>query len=260
MKIITWNVNGVRSLLKNFDLNAFLKHHDPDIFCMSELKLSCPFVETENLLKKEIDILNYRYWNVCVSKGGYSGVSIWSKNKPINVTLGFKKEHDDEGRIITAEFEDFYIVQCYIPNSGVELKRLEYRTKNFDVDFRKYLKKLSKNKSLIVCGDLNVAHNEIDIYNPKKHLKSPGFTIEERNNFGILLKEIDLVDSFRYLYPTKIEYSFWSNFGKSKEKNHGWRLDYFLISNKITDKLINSSIITEYKGSDHAPILLELKN
>lgn len=259
MKIISWNVNGLRSLIAGQDLNDFLEKYKPNIFCMSEIKLKCPYVDIETTLKTQIKGYKYRYWNVSKCKAGYSGVCVWSKKEPINVTFGFKKEHDEEGRIITCEYDDFYLVQCYIPNSGESLKRLDYRTKEWDIDFMKYLKKLSNKKSLIVCGDLNVANDEIDIHNPKTNTKNAGFTEIERTNFKLLLSKTNLIDTFRYLHHELVKYSYWSNFSNSRKQNKGWRIDYFLVSEKMINKLKKSDVLIDILGSDHAPIILEIK-
>jgi exodeoxyribonuclease-3 len=259
MKIISWNVNGLRSLIKKHDLNDFFNKYKPDVFCMSEIKLSCPYFKVENELLDKVKGYKYRYWNVCTAKQGYSGVSVWCKKEPLSITYGIGKEkHDEEGRIITCEFDNFYLIQCYIPNSGQELKRLDYRVNEWDIEFRNYIKKLKKTKPVIIAGDLNVIHKEIDIHNLKRNKRSAGCTDEERESFNKLLNE-GLIDTFRQLHPEKIKYSYWSNFGDARKNNKGWRLDYFLTSISITDNVKKSDIIDEMEGSDHAPITLSIK-
>ncbi|WP_434796769.1 exodeoxyribonuclease III [Terrisporobacter vanillatitrophus] len=250
MKFISWNVNGIRACVnKNF--MEFFNEVDADIFCLQETKLQ----------ENQIDLkLNgyYQYWNYAKKKG-YSGTAIFSKKEPLSVTYGIKiEEHDQEGRVITLEFEDFYMITVYTPNSQSELKRLDYRMK-WEDDFRAYLKKLDEIKPVIVCGDLNVAHKEIDLKNPKTNRKNAGFTDEERNKFTELLNE-GFIDTFRYFYPDKENiYSWWSYRFKAREKNAGWRIDYFCTSEKLKDKLVSAKIHTEVLGSDHCPVELIVK-
>jgi exodeoxyribonuclease III len=258
MKIIAWNVNGLKAINKKVNLNTFLEKNKPDIFCMSETKLSCPFFKIENELKGKVKGYKYRYWNVSQMKAGYSGTTIWCKKEPISVKYGIKK-YDLEGRVITIETKKFYLVHVYTPNSGQTLQRLDYRVKEWDKHFRHYIKKLDKSKPVILCGDLNVAHQEIDIANPSGNRRNAGFTNEERKNFTKLLDKTKLVDTFRYLNPKVTEkYSFWSYRFNSRNKNKGWRIDYFLVSKRLVKKVKQSDILTKQLGSDHAPITLSL--
>ena len=247
MKIVSFNVNGLRAILdKNFketftNLNA-------DIFSLNETKLS-----TDDFPFKP-DGYEMYFTNSKIKKG-YSGVAIFTKITPISIHYGLKNNiYDDEGRVITLEFKNFYYVACYVPNSGENLKRLDFRMK-FEDNLIEYLNELNQIKPIIYAGDLNVAHNEIDLKNPKTNTKNAGFTIEERTKFTNLLNN-GYIDTFRYLYPNKIEYSWWSYRFKAREKNAGWRIDYFVISNSLKDRLIDSIIHTEIKGSDHCPIEL----
>ena len=252
MKIISWNVNGIRSLIKTNYINNLLIEECPDILCLNETKLSNEI---------ESDIFNsyeYNYHNISKIKKGYSGTSIYSKIKPINVTLGIY-DIDNEGRVIILEYKKFYLVNVYTPNSGVGLNRLDWRINTWDSNFINYIFKLQIDKPIILCGDLNVAHTEIDLKNPKTNLHSAGFTIEERLSFNKLLENCLLIDTFRYLNPNKIEYSYWSYMNKARIKNIGWRIDYFLVSNKIIKKVLKSIILTHIFGSDHAPIELIIK-
>ena len=250
MKFISWNVNGIRACVTKGFLDYF-KEVDADIFCLQETKLQ----------EGQID-LNlegyYDYWNYAQKKG-YSGTAIFTKKKPISVSYGIDiEEHDNEGRVITLEFEDFYFITVYTPNSQSELKRLNYRMK-WEDDFKKYLKELDKKKPVIVCGDLNVAHKEIDLKNPKTNRKNAGFTDEERNKFTELLNA-GFIDTFRYFYPTEENiYSWWSYRFKAREKNAGWRIDYFCVSEKMKDRLESAKIHTEVLGSDHCPVELIIK-
>jgi exodeoxyribonuclease-3 len=263
MKILTWNVNGIRSLMKEKYLYDLIEEEKPSIICFGETKISCPFIDTENELKEKIKSLKYRYWSPCKTRNGYSGTAIFSKKKPIDIIYGMKDanniEIDEEGRVITLEFEKFYLLHCYTPNSGAELERLNYRVKTWDPAFRYYINKLQKNKPVIVCGDLNVAHKEIDLKNPKTNLKTPGYTKEERESFDKLLNETKLIDTYRKLNENKIEYSYWSYRFNSRKKNTGWRIDYFLINEKYLKNVKKSLILTDILGSDHAPIKLEIK-
>lgn len=250
MKIISWNVNGIRACM-NKGFEEFFKEQSADIFCVQETKCQ----------KDQIDIKFEGYqsfWN-SAEKKGYSGTAIFTKVKPINVTYGIgKEEHDKEGRIITLEFEDFYLVNNYTPNSKRELERLEYR-QIWEDEIRKYLKKLNKIKPVIMCGDLNVAHKEIDLKNPKTNRHNAGFTDEERQKMTELLDE-GFTDTFRYLYPEKENaYTWWSYMGKAREKNVGWRIDYFIVSNDIRKKIQEATIYQEVLGSDHCPIGLTLR-
>ena len=259
LKIISWNINGLRSLMKKDILYDLIENKNPNIICFSETKLTTT-IDVEQTLKDKIKGYKYRYWNSSIERKGYSGVAVFSKKKPIDVTYGIKsKEHDQEGRVITLEYDNFYLINVYVPNAGQELKRLSYRVNSWDVEFKSYLKKLSKKKNIIVCGDLNVAHQEIDIHNPKTNLKSSGFTIEERNSFSKLLKDVNLIDTFRYLNPNEVKYSFWTYLRNARAKNIGWRIDYFLVSDKMSNNVKKSDILTTVEGSDHAPIVLQLE-
>lgn len=250
MKLISWNVNGIRACVgKNF--MEFFNEVDADIFCLQETKLQ------ENQIDLKLDGY-YQYWNYAKKKG-YSGTAIFTKREPLNVTYGINiEEHDQEGRVITLEFEDFYMVTVYTPNSQNQLKRLDYRMK-WEDDFRAYLKNLDEVKPVIICGDLNVAHKEIDLKNPKTNRKNAGFTDEERSKFTQLLDE-GFIDTFRYFYPNEENiYSWWSYRFKAREKNAGWRIDYFCASEKLKDRLISAKIHTEVLGSDHCPVELVIK-
>lgn len=250
MKLISWNVNGLRAVM-NKGFKEFFESIDADAICLQETKLQDGQIEfaPEGY---------YTYWNSAVKKG-YSGTVIFTKAKPINVTYGIGiEEHDQEGRVITAEYESFYLVDCYTPNSQRELTRLDYRMK-WEDDFRKYLEELNQKKPVILCGDLNVAHNEIDLKNPKTNRHNAGFTDEERNKMTELLGA-GFTDSFRYLYPDKTDiYSWWSYMFHAREKNAGWRIDYFIVSDSIKDKIKESKILTEIMGSDHCPVELDIE-
>ena len=251
MKLISWNVNGVRACVKKGFLDYF-NEQDADIFCIQETKLQ----------EGQID-LNlegyYQYWNYAKKKG-YSGTAIFSKKKPLSVSYGLNiEEHDQEGRIITLEFENFYMITVYTPNSQTGLARLDYRMK-WEDDFKAYLKDLNIKKHVILCGDLNVAHKEIDLKNPKNNINNPGFTVFEREKLTNLLDE-GFIDSFRYLYPDKeFIYSWWSYRFNARKNNAGWRIDYFLTSDKLQDKIEDALIDTEILGSDHCPVILILKD
>ena len=258
MKIIAWNINGIRSSMKGKELYDLIEDEKPDIICFGETKVSCPFIDVQNELKDKIKGYKYRYWSPCKTKGGYSGTAIFTKKQPISIIYGLD-DIDEEGRVIILEFEHFFLLHVYTPNSGEELKRLEYRTKTWDKIFRKKVIELQEHKPVIVCGDLNVAHKEIDLKNPKTNLKTAGYTIEERDSFDKLLTEANLVDTYRFLNPEKIEYSYWSYRFNSRKKNTGWRIDYFLINEKYIKNIKKSLILTEIMGSDHAPIKLVLK-
>ena len=254
MKLISWNVNGLRAVI-NKGFEDFFKEIDADIFCVQETKMQRDQID-DNM--KRIFEGYYSYWNSAIKKG-YSGTAVFSKTKPINVTYGIGiEEHDKEGRVITLEFENYYLVNCYTPNSKRELERLEYRM-IWENEFRNYLISLNKIKPVILCGDLNVAHEEIDLKNPKTNRKNAGFTDEEREKMTELLKS-GFTDSFRYLYPNKTEcYSWWSYMGNAREKNVGWRIDYFIISKTIEEKVKDSYIYSNVMGSDHCPVGIELR-
>lgn len=250
MKFISWNVNGIRACVTKGFMD-FFKEVDADIFCLQETKLQ----------EGQID-LNlegyYEYWNYAQKKG-YSGTAIFTKQKPLNVQYGINiEEHDNEGRVITLEFEDFYFVTVYTPNSQQELKRLEYRMK-WEDDFREYLNKLDEIKPVIMCGDLNVAHKEIDLKNPKTNKKNAGFTDEERNKFTEFI-ESGFIDTYRYFNPEKEgAYSWWSYRFNARKNNSGWRIDYFCASKKLENRLISADIHSEVLGSDHCPVELVIK-
>lgn len=258
MKIIAWNINGIRSSMKGKELYDLIEDEKPDIICFGETKISCPFIDVQNELKDKIKGYKYRYWSPCKTKGGYSGTAIFCKKQPDSIIYGLD-DIDEEGRVIILEFEKFFLLHVYTPNSGEELKRLEYRTKTWDKVFRKKVIELQEHKPVVVCGDLNVAHKEIDLKNPKTNLKTAGYTIEERESFDKLLNDAELIDTFRFLNPEKVEYSYWSYRFNSRKKNTGWRIDYFLVSEKIIKNVKKSLILTEIMGSDHAPVKLVLK-
>ncbi len=251
MKAISWNVNGLRACVdKNF-MEEF-KRLDADIFCLQETKLQEGQIE--------LDLQGYhQYWNYARKKG-YSGTAVFTRQEPLNVTYGLGiEEHDQEGRVITLEYGDYYFITVYTPNSKQELERLEYRQK-WEDDFRAYLCSLKEKKSVIFCGDLNVAHKEIDLKNPKTNHMNAGFTDEERAKFDNIVKA-GYTDSFRYLYPDKEgAYSWWSYRMKARERNAGWRIDYFIVSDKLKDRIEDSLIHSEVYGSDHCPVELILKD
>ena len=245
MKLISWNVNGIRACV-NKGFKNFFENIDADIFCIQETKC-----QPEQI---NLEFKGYKsYWNSAERKG-YSGTAIFTKKEPISIKYGIgMDEHDKEGRVITLEFEKNYVVTIYTPNSKRELERLEYR-QIWEDEIRKYLTKLNKKKPVIMCGDLNVAHEEIDLKNPKTNHKNAGFTDEERNKMTQLLNA-GFTDTFRYLYPEKTEsYTWWSYMGKAREKNVGWRIDYFIVSDKIKNEIKNATIYNEILGSDHCPI------
>ena len=250
MKLISWNVNGLRACIKK-GFYDFFDSVDADIFCLQEIKLIQGQLEFER--PKYHSYFNY------AKKKGYSGTAIFTKKEPISVSYGIGiAEHDDEGRVITLEFEKFYIVTCYTPNSQNELARLDYRMK-WEDDFKDYLDGLKKQKPVILCGDLNVAHKEIDLKNPKTNRKNAGFTDEEREKITRLLND-GCIDTFRYLYPDKEQiYSWWSYRFKAREKNAGWRIDYFIVSQDMEQYIDDAKIHTQIMGSDHCPIELDLK-
>ncbi|WP_252254857.1 exodeoxyribonuclease III [Clostridium sp. ZBS12] len=249
-KLISWNVNGLRACVKKGFIDI-LKESNADIFCVQESKLQ----------EGQID-LNlegyYDYWNYAEKKG-YSGTAVFSKEKPLNISLGIGiEEHDKEGRVLTSEFEEFYLVNVYTPNSQQKLARIDYRMA-WENDFRIYLNELNKAKPVIVCGDLNVAHKEIDLKNPKNNRNNAGFSDEEREKFGELLKS-GFIDTYRYFYPDKEgAYSWWSYRFNARANNAGWRIDYFLVSKDFEDKLVDAKIHTQIEGSDHCPVELIIK-
>lgn len=250
MKLISWNVNGIRACVgKNF--MEFFNEVDADIFCLQETKLQ------ENQIDLQLEGY-HQYWNYAKKKG-YSGTAIFTKKEPISVSYGIGiEEHDMEGRVITLEFDDFYMVTVYTPNSQNELKRLDYRMK-WEDDFRNYLKELDNKKPVIMCGDLNVAHKEIDLKNPKTNRKNAGFTDEERNKFTEFL-ESGFIDTFRYFYPdAEGMYSWWSYRFNARKNNAGWRIDYFCTSESMKDRLVSAKIHNEVLGSDHCPVELVIE-
>lgn len=250
MKLISWNVNGLRACVSKGFLDYF-NEVDADIFCIQESKLQEGQID--------LDLPNYhQYWNYAEKKG-YSGTAIFTKEKPLSVFYGIDiEEHDKEGRVITLEFQDYYMVTVYTPNSKQELERLDYRM-HWEDDFRAYLKKLEKNKPVIVCGDLNVAHKDIDLKNPKTNVKNAGFTPEEREKFTTLL-DSGFIDTYRYFYPDKEgTYSWWSYRFNARKNNAGWRIDYFCVSEILKNRLVSADIHTEVMGSDHCPVELVIK-
>lgn len=250
MKFISWNVNGLRACVQKGFLD-FFNSIDADFFCIQESKLQAGQID--------LDLPGYhQYWNYAEKKG-YSGTAIFAKNVPLSVSYGIGiEEHDREGRVITLEYDNFYLVTCYTPNSQNELKRLPYRMQ-WDDDFREYLKTLDAKKPVVLCGDLNVAHNEIDLKNPKTNRKNAGFSDEERAKMTELLGS-GFTDTFRYFYPdAEGIYSWWSYRFKAREKNAGWRIDYFITSKRINDKLKKAAIHTDVLGSDHCPVEVDIE-
>lgn len=248
-KMISWNVNGLRAIVGKGFLDIF-NELDADIFCLQETKLQAGQID--------LDLPGYhQYWNYAEKKG-YSGTAIFTKEEPLSVAYGIGiEEHDKEGRVITLEFPDYYVITVYTPNSQTELARLDYRM-TWEDAFREYLKALENNKPVIVCGDLNVAHKEIDLKNPKTNRKNAGFTDEERNKFTELLSS-GFIDTFRFFYPDQEGiYSWWSYRFKAREKNAGWRIDYFVTSESLKDRLVGAKIHTDIFGSDHCPVELEI--
>lgn len=246
MKFISWNVNGLRAVMGKGFLDIF-NELDADIFCLQETKLQEGQIE--------MDLPGYRqYWNYAEKKG-YSGTAIFTKKEPLSVTYGIGvDEHDHEGRVITLEYEDFYFITVYVPNSQDELKRLDYRMR-WEDDWHRYIKSLEKKKPVIYCGDLNVAHKEIDLKNPTANHHNAGFTDEERGKLSALLDD-GMIDTFRLFYPDTVTYSWWSYRFKARERNAGWRIDYFLASEALKPRLRDAKIHTEIYGSDHCPVEL----
>ena len=249
MKFISWNVNGLRACVGK-DFEQQFKDFNADFFCLQETKMQAG--------QLDLSFPGYEsYWNYA-DKKGYSGTAIFTKHKPLSITYGINiDEHDHEGRVITLEMDDFYLVTVYTPNSQDELRRLEYRMK-WEEDFQSYLHKLDEIKPVIVCGDMNVAHQEIDLKNPKTNRRNAGFTDEEREKMTELLNN-GFIDTFRTLYPEQVTYSWWSYRFRAREKNTGWRIDYFLISERLRDRLVDAKIHTETMGSDHCPVEIDLK-
>ena len=251
MKIISWNVNGIRAVLKKGFLD-FMNQEKPDIICIQETKASPEQVDLN------LDDYPYKYWNSAIKKG-YSGTAIFSKIKPITIENNLQIEkHDQEGRVICFELDNYYLVTVYTPNSKRDLSRLNYRYQEWDVDFLKYLKKLESTKPVIFCGDLNVAHKEIDLKNPKPNKRNAGFTDQEREGFENYVKS-GFVDTFRMFNKEPNHYTWWSYMFNSRAKNVGWRIDYFCVSNLIKNKVQGARILPEVMGSDHAPIVIEIE-
>lgn len=248
MKLISWNVNGLRAC-EGKGFSDIFRGLDADFFCLQETKMQ------PGQLDLQFD--GYEsFWN-SAEKKGYSGTAIFSRHKPFSVTYGIGiDEHDHEGRVITLEMPDFFLVCCYTPNSQDGLKRLDYRM-TWEDDFRQYLLKLDAVKPVILCGDLNVAHNEIDLKNPKTNRMNAGFTDQEREKFSILL-DSGFTDTFRWKYPEQVTYSWWSYRFQARQKNAGWRIDYFVVSNRLQERVADSKIHTEILGSDHCPVELDL--
>lgn len=250
MKLVSWNVNGIRACVKKGFMDYF-KDVNADVFCIQESKLQ------EGQIELELEGY-HQYWNYAEKKG-YSGTAIFTKKLPINVTYGLGiEEHDNEGRVITAEYENYFIVTCYTPNSKSELERLDYRMVWEDA-FREHLLALDAKKPVMVCGDLNVAHKEIDLKNPKTNRRSAGFTDEERAKMSLLL-EAGFIDTFRHLYPDVTgAYSWWSYLGKARDRNAGWRIDYWCVSERLKENIKEAEIHAEILGSDHCPVMLEIE-
>ena len=250
MKFISWNVNGIRACLSKGFMD-FFNEADADIFCLQETKCQKGQVE--------LSLLGYEQFWCDAEKKGYSGTAVFTKNKPLSVSYGIGvDEHDHEGRAITLEFDSFYFICVYVPNSQDELKRLDYRMR-WEDDFLSYIKRLDEKKPVIYCGDLNVAHEEIDIKHPAANRNHSGFTDEEREKMSIVLSS-GFVDSFRYFYPDKKDaYSWWSYRFHARENNAGWRIDYFICSEKLKDRMRDSKILTEVYGSDHCPVELDIE-
>lgn len=243
MKLISWNVNGLRACkTKGFD--EFFSSENADIFCIQETKMQ------EG--QAELDKDGYYMYMSSAIKKGYSGTLVYTKIKPLSVVYGVNGLYNDEGRVITLEYDNFYLVNVYVPNSKEGLLRLDYRME-FEDNFRKYLNSLKEKKNVILCGDLNVAHKEIDIKNPKTNLRNPGFTVEERDKFSLLL-DSGFKDTFRTLYPETVTYSWWSYRFKAREKNAGWRIDYFVVNDSFMSHVKDSLILTQVFGSDHCPV------
>lgn len=248
MKFISWNVNGIRAAVKK-GFEDFFKEADADIFAIQETK-----AQPEQIA---LDFPDYHMYTNSAVKKGYSGTAVFTKKEPLNVTYGIGMEqHDQEGRVITCEFEDFYFVTCYTPNSQNELARLDYRMQ-WEKDFLAYLDALDAKKPVVLCGDLNVAHHEIDLKNPQSNHKNAGFSDEERSAMTHLLSH-GYIDTYRYFYPDQVEYSWWSYRFKSRERNAGWRIDYFIVSKRFIEHCRDAKIYTDVMGSDHCPVSLEV--
>jgi exodeoxyribonuclease-3 len=248
MRFISWNVNGFRAVLTKGFAEIF-SDLDADFFCLQETKMQ----------PGQADFAPegyHSYW-FSAEKKGYSGTAVFAKKEPISVFYGINGKHTDEGRVITLEYDDFYLVCAYVPNAQDGLKRIDYRME-FENDMREYLSALDKSKNVVYCGDLNVARTELDLKNPKANIGNAGFSYEERGKLEELLS-VGFTDSYRHLYPDTVKYSWWSYRFRARENNAGWRIDYFLVSDRIADKIISADIITDIMGSDHCPVLLEIK-
>ena len=269
MKLVSWNVNGIRAVMKK-DFTKSVKKLKPDVLCIQETKPPKIWPEGKKVPKSQMtreDVIEAlkkdfpayeQFWNYA-EKPGYSGVLIMSKEKVLSCELGLGiKKHDNEGRVLTVELEDFYLVNVYVPNSKRDLSRIPYREKEWDVDFLKHCKKLEKKKPVIFCGDFNVAHKEIDLKNPKENENTHGFTKEERKGFDNIVKA-GFIDTFRYFYPDKTDcYTWWSQMANCRPRNIGWRIDYFCVSPKLEKRLKKAAIHPDIMGSDHCPVSLEL--
>jgi exodeoxyribonuclease-3 len=260
---LAWNVNSVRTTAANYHLKKALSDSDPDVFCMGETKLSHDKKSEHILLELENEFPQYpyKYYNTSKSRKGYSGTAIWSKTEPLSVNYDLPN-HDgagnEEGRVIAVEFNKFWIIHVYTPNSGEGLKRVNYRTQVWDPAFLQYIKKMQAEKPVLVAGDLNIANDDIDIFKPEGHSKSAGFTPEERANFKTLLLECNLVDSFRYKNPTEKKFSYWTYLFNARGYNKGWRIDYWLVPSAWKRKIKEAEIFDQQMGSDHAPVFLRL--
>lgn len=250
IRLVSWNVNGLRACVEK-GFKDFFSTIDADVFCIQESKLQGGQIQLETPGY-------FQYWNYAIKKG-YSGTAVFTKKEPLSVRYGLNiEEHDKEGRVITLEFDDFYLVNVYTPNSKRELERLDYRV-TWEKDFRNYLKKIEEHKPVIVCGDLNVAHKEIDLKNPSTNRKSAGFTDQEREQFSELLAS-GFIDSYRHFYPDKTEaYTWWSYMFNARNKNAGWRIDYFCVSQSLKERLVDAVIHPQVMGSDHCPVELVMK-
>ena len=251
MKLLSWNVNGIRAVLKKLDLHQIVQDLDLDTLCLQEVK-----AEAEQV---DFDIPGYqKFWHHSIVKKGYSGTAVFTRLPVISYRYGIGiAEHDQEGRVITLEHADYFLVNVYTPNSKDGLLRIDYRVE-WEKAFLSYLKNLEKSKPVVLCGDLNVAHQEIDLANPDQNHNSPGFSPQERLAFNNLLNS-GFTDTFRYCYPQEVKYSWWSYRSFARERNVGWRIDYFIVSNSLTDRIIDAKIFNEIEGSDHCPVFLNLK-
>jgi exodeoxyribonuclease III len=258
---IAWNVNSLKNIVRNDNFHAFIKKESPTILGLGETKLNGSPKEEEFLqtLDAEFPEYPYKYYNTSKARKGYAGTAIWSKVEPISVqydTHTQDHEHSQEGRVITLEFPKFYVVHVYTPNAGQDLKRHPYRVDEWDPDFHRFLKKLEKKKPVIIGGDLNVAHEDIDIFKPDTHHQSAGFTDEERANFATLLE--DFVDTFRHKHPQQQVFTYWTYLFKARQHNRGWRIDYWLVSNSLAKKIKEATVYSDQLGSDHCPVGLVL--